>query len=86
MEHTRLFAAGNLAKKSPKRPNWYLLDRVWEEPVVTAMPPVFLSGLEQDECRRSGIAMVQVRAPDGLFRIMRKDEAGRCGMEIVRDW
>ncbi|MBQ4507407.1 MAG: hypothetical protein II970_00685 [Paludibacteraceae bacterium] len=84
--HSQLFAPANRKRKSPKLPNWYLIDRTWLQPLDNMYTPVFLSGIEQDECRKLAVPLVQVRAPDGTYRIMRKSDAEQCRMQITRDW
>jgi hypothetical protein len=86
LRHTQAFAGKNLRKQSPKQPNWYLLDRTWDEPLDNVAPLPFLSGAEQDECRRQNIPLVQVRTTDALFKIMRKTDALNAQITIIRDW
>ena len=47
--------------------------------------PVFLSGQEQDECKRSRIPLVQVKY-DGKFLICTKETMNAFGLEFVRHW
>ena len=47
--------------------------------------PHFLSGQEQDECKKSRIPLVQVKY-DGKFLICTKETMNSFGLEFVRDW
>jgi hypothetical protein len=47
--------------------------------------PQFLSGVEQDECRKDGIPLVQVRYGD-RYKICTRATMDLFGLEYVRDW
>ena len=47
--------------------------------------PTFLSGQEQDECKKSRIPLVQVKY-NGKFLICTRDTMDLFGLEFVRNW
>ena len=65
-------------KPFKENPYFYLCD--FPEP-----KPVFLSGQEQDECKKSRIPLVQVKY-DGKFLICTKETMNAFGLEFVRHW
>ena len=91
-EAWRCLAAERAKEHSSERnPYWWLKDedflRIDGGKVSSVVPekPHWLSGVEQDDCLRGGIAMAVCRNPEtGLFGTVTKSDAEKFGLDVKR--
>ena len=91
-EAWRCLAAERAKEHDPERnPYWWLKDEDFlridggKSSSVASEKPHWLSGVEQDDCLRGGIAMAVCRNPEtGLFGTVTKSDAEKFGLEVKR--
>lgn len=88
-DHTKAFAPVNRERTTKRQPKYYLLDKDWMNDISTIKGAAaafhFLDGQEIAWCMEHGVKLSQVQTSDGLFKIMKAEDAKQSKLKIIQE-